>query len=84
MLTAVSIRVARMVNETEKFSKKDKEKRDAINTKNQAQFVVYRTKKQLKELGDKVLGPVKEKVEAKLGEFKDTIFGTQPKLLRMP
>ncbi|KAL0422224.1 UNVERIFIED_CONTAM: Stromal heat shock-related protein, chloroplastic [Sesamum latifolium] len=53
----------------------DKEKRDAIDTKNQADSVVYQTEKQLKELGDKVPGPVKEKVEAKLGELKDAISG---------
>lgn len=64
-----------MVKEAEKFSKEDKEKRDAIDTKNQADSVVYQTEKQLKELGDKVPGPVKEKVEAKLGELKDAISG---------
>ncbi|CAI9786169.1 unnamed protein product [Fraxinus pennsylvanica] len=72
--------VERMVQEAERFAKEDKEKRDAIDTKNQADSVVYQTEKQLKELGDKVPGPVKEKVEAKLGELKDAISGgsTQP------
>ncbi|KAI4298947.1 hypothetical protein L6164_032452 [Bauhinia variegata] len=60
--------VERMVKEAEKFASEDKEKRDGIDTKNQ-------TEKQLKELGDKVPGPVKEKVEAKLGELKDAISG---------
>lgn len=64
-----------MVKEAEKFAKEDKEKRDAIDTKNQADSVVYQTEKQLKELGDKVPGPVKEKVEAKLKELKDAISG---------
>lgn len=64
-----------MVQEAEKFAKEDKERRDAIDTKNQADSVVYQTEKQLKELGDKVPGPVKEKVEAKLGELKDAISG---------
>ncbi|XP_062026670.1 stromal 70 kDa heat shock-related protein, chloroplastic-like [Rosa rugosa] len=67
--------VQRMVNEAEKFAKEDKEKRDAIDTKNQADSVVYQTEKQLKELGDKVPAPVKEKVEAKLGELKEAISG---------
>lgn len=62
-----------MVSEAEKFSKEDKEKRDAIDTKNQADSVVYQTEKQLKELGEKIPGPVKEKVEAKLKELKDAI-----------
>ncbi|KAL1547447.1 70-kilodalton heat shock protein [Salvia divinorum] len=67
--------VERMVSEAEKFAKEDKEKRDAIDTKNQADSVVYQTEKQLNELGDKVPTPVKEKVEAKLGELKDAISG---------
>lgn len=64
-----------MVKEAEKFAKEDKEKRDAIDTKNQAESLVYQTEKQLKELGDKVPAPVKEKVESKLGDLKDAISG---------
>ncbi|PIA44012.1 hypothetical protein AQUCO_01800226v1 [Aquilegia coerulea] len=57
--------VERMVNESEKFAKEDKEKRDAIDTKNQADSI----------LGDKVPAPVKEKIESKLGELKEAISG---------
>nr|POE67981.1 stromal 70 kda heat shock-related protein, chloroplastic [Quercus suber] len=42
----------RMVNEVEWFAKDYKEKRDAIDIKNQAEFVVYQTENQLKELGE--------------------------------
>ncbi|KAK4476822.1 hypothetical protein RD792_015982 [Penstemon davidsonii] len=73
--TLPSDEVQRMVSEAEKFAKEDKEKRDAIDTKNQADSVIYQTEKQLKELGDKVPAPVKEKVEAKLGELKDAVSG---------
>lgn len=71
-----------MVSEAEKFSKEDKERREAIDTKNQADSVVYQTEKQLKELGDKVPGPVKEKVEAKLGELKDAISGDSTQAMK--
>jgi heat shock 70kDa protein 1/2/6/8 len=64
-----------MVEEADKFAKEDKEKRDAIDTKNQADSMIYQTEKQLKELGDKVPAPVKEKVDAKLQELKDAISG---------
>nr|POE95115.1 stromal 70 kda heat shock-related protein, chloroplastic [Quercus suber] len=73
--TLPSDEVDKMVKEAEKFAKEDKEKRDAIDTKNQADSVLYQTEKQLKELGDKVPGPVKEKVEAKVKELKDAISG---------
>jgi len=67
------LQVDTMVQEAERFAKEDKEKRDAIDTKNQADSVVYQTEKQLKELGEKIPGPVKEKVEAKLQELKEKI-----------
>lgn len=67
--------VERMVKEAEKFAKEDKEKRETIDTKNQADSVVYQTEKQLKELGDEVPAAVKEKVEAKLKELKDAVSG---------
>lgn len=64
-----------MVAEAEKYAKEDKEKRDAIDTKNQAESAVYQCEKQLKEVGDKVPSEVKEKVEGKLKELKDAISG---------
>ncbi|KAG6550278.1 hypothetical protein Mapa_008239 [Marchantia paleacea] len=67
--------VERMVKEAEKFGQEDKEKRDQVDTKNQADSIIYQTEKQLKELADKVPVPVKEKVEAKLKELKDAVAG---------
>lgn len=43
-----------MVSEAEKFSEEDKKKREAVDTKNQADSTVYQTEKQIKELADKV------------------------------
>lgn len=62
-----------MVQDAERYAKEDKERREAIDTKNQAESVVYQTEKQLKELGDKAPAEVKEKVESKLNELKDSI-----------
>lgn len=71
-----------MVNEAERFGKEDKERREAVDTRNQADSVVYQTEKQLKELGEKVPAPVKEKVEAKLKELKDAIAGTSTQAIK--
>ena len=46
------MQMQRMVNEAERFAKDYKEKRGVIDTKNQAESVVYQTEKQLKELGE--------------------------------
>lgn len=71
-----------MVQEAEKFAKEDKEKRDAIDTKNQAESVVYQTEKQLKELGEKVPSEVKQKVESKMAELKDAISGGSTQVIK--
>ncbi|KAF3534035.1 hypothetical protein DY000_02038167 [Brassica cretica] len=62
--------VEKMVKEAERFAKDDKEKREAVDTKNKADSVVYKTEKQLKIFGEKIPGEVKEKIEAKLQELK--------------
>jgi hypothetical protein len=48
--------VDRMVNEADRFADEDKAKRKAVETKNNAESMVYQTEKQIKELGDKVGG----------------------------
>lgn len=62
-----------MVREAEEHSKEDKEKREAIDVKNQADSIIYQSEKQLKELGEKIDPAIKAKVEAKLQELKDIV-----------
>jgi chaperone protein DnaK len=71
--TLPSDEVERMVKEAEKFAGEDKERREAVDTRNQAESLAFQTEKQLKELGDKVPADVKSKVEGKLQELKDAI-----------
>ncbi|TRU29098.1 MAG: molecular chaperone DnaK [Microcystis aeruginosa Ma_MB_S_20031200_S102] len=54
--------VERMVNEAESNASADKERRERIERKNQADSLVYQAEKQLAELGDKV--PLSEKNKA--------------------
>jgi hypothetical protein len=46
-----------MVNEADRYGAEDKAKREAVETKNNAESMVYQTEKQVKELGDKVRAP---------------------------
>jgi len=65
--------VESMMKDAEANADADKQKRDAIDTKNSADSMLYQTKKQLTELGDKIPEDVKSKVEAKLGELEEAI-----------
>jgi L1 cell adhesion molecule like protein len=71
--TLSSDEVDRMVDEAEKFAETDKEKREAVDVRNQADSMVYQTEKQLTELADKVPADVKEKVEGKLNDLKASL-----------
>ena len=46
--------IEKMVNDAKKHESEDKEKRDQIDTKNQAEQLIYQTEKQMKELDDKL------------------------------
>merc|ERR1719386_263711 len=65
--------VNRMVNDAEKNAAEDGKKREEVDTRNQADSMVYQTEKQLTELGDKVPAEMKAKVEGNLTELKDAI-----------
>lgn len=54
--------VERMVEEAEKNAAADKEKLEKIDVKNQADSLVYQTKKQLEELGSKISSEDKDKI----------------------
>ncbi|KAK9815742.1 hypothetical protein WJX72_008803 [[Myrmecia] bisecta] len=65
--------VERMVSEAGKFAEEDKKKREAVDTKNQADSMAYQTEKQIKELGDKVPAEVKAKVEQAVATLRESI-----------
>jgi molecular chaperone DnaK len=65
--------VDRMVQEAESNAASDKERREAIDRKNQADSLVYQAEKQLTELGDKVPPADKEKAEGQIKELKEAI-----------
>ncbi len=71
--TLPSNEVDRMVNEAEANAAADKERREKIDRKNQADSLVYQAEKQLKELGDKVPSADQTKAEGLIKDLKDAI-----------
>ncbi len=65
--------VERMVREAEQNATTDKERREKIDLKNQADSLSYQAEKQLAELGDKVSVEDKTKVEGLVKDLRDAI-----------
>jgi len=63
--------VEKMVKDAESNASVDKEKREKIDLKNQAETLAYQAEKQLAELGDKVDAEAKTKVEEKAAKLKE-------------
>ena len=65
--------VDRMVQEAEKNSSADRERRERIDRKNQADSLCYQAEKQIQELGDKVPAADKEKVETLVKNLREAV-----------
>jgi molecular chaperone DnaK len=71
--TLPSDEVERMVREAEANANSDKERRERIDLKNQADSLAYQAEKQISDLGDKVPGAEKTKVEGLVKDLRDAI-----------
>ncbi|MEO0947072.1 MAG: molecular chaperone DnaK [Cyanobacteria bacterium J06641_5] len=65
--------VDRMVKEAEANAAEDKDRREKIDRKNQADALVNSAEKQLSELGDKVSADDKSKAEGLINDLKDAL-----------
>ena len=67
--------VNRMVKDAEENAAADKQKRERIDLRNEADSLAYQAEKQLAELGDKLPAAEKEKVEALNKDLKEALEG---------
>jgi molecular chaperone DnaK len=65
--------VDRMVRDAEVNASTDKDRRDKIDLKNQADSLAYQAEKQLSDLGDKVPAADKEKIDGLVKDLRDAI-----------
>jgi len=63
--------IKRMTREAEEHAKEDEEKKSEIETRNQADSLIYQAEKALKDAGDKVPTDVKGEVEDKIKALKE-------------
>ncbi len=68
--------IQRMVRDAEQHAADDRRRREEAETRNNADTLVHRTEKLLKDEGDKFTGDEKDKVEGALKTLKDALGGS--------
>jgi molecular chaperone DnaK len=74
--------IERMMADAEKFAAEDAARREEAEVRNNADTLVYQTDKLLREQGDKISGPEKEKVEQGLSSLKEALAGSDIEAIR--
>ena len=65
--------IDKMVNEAQAHAEEDKSKKESVETRNQADSMVYSTEKSIKEHGDKLEAKDKENIEKAIEDLKETL-----------
>ena len=67
------VEIDRMVNDAREHASEDRNRRELIEVRNNADSLAYQTEKTLHELGDKVPADEKQNIESKIKELRETI-----------
>ena len=74
--------IDRMVKEAEAHAAEDKEQKESIEVKNNADSLVYQAEKTIKDLGDKADKAQIEKVQAAADKLKEALKGTDNEAIK--
>ena len=67
--------VEKAVKEAEQYASEDKVRREAVDTRNNADQMVYQCEKTIEEMGDKLEANEKADLEAKMNDLKEALKG---------
>ena len=68
--------IDKAVKEAEMYAEEDKKRKEEVDTKNNAENLVYQCEKALTDFGDKVTAEDKAPIEAKCNDLKEALKGT--------
>ena len=74
--------IDRAVRDAEKFADEDKKAKDAVDTKNRADSLIFQSEKTLGEIGDKLPESDKADVNAALAKLKETVKGNDTEAIK--
>lgn len=68
--------IDKAVKEAEQYAAEDKKNKENVETRNQADGLVYNTERTLNELGDKIASDDKAKIQSEIDAVKSALAGT--------
>ncbi len=74
--------VEKAVREAEQFAAEDARRKEEVDTRNQADQMVYQTEKTLEEMGDKLDAGDKASIEGELNKVKEALKGTDTQAIK--
>ncbi len=74
--------IDRAVKEAEKYAEEDKKRKEEVETRNNAESIVYQCEKTLGELGDKLDAGDKSDIEAEIAKVKEALKGTDSEAIK--
>ena len=74
--------IEKAVKDAEAHAEEDKKRKEEIEVRNNAESLVYNSEKTLTELGDKISGEEKAKVEAEIENVKKALEGTDTEAIK--
>ena len=74
--------VEKAVREAEQFAAEDARRKEEVDTRNQADQMVYQTEKTLEEMGDKLDAGDKANIEGELNKVKEALKGTDTQAIK--
>ena len=74
--------IDKAVKEAEKFAEEDKKRKEEIDTRNNADSLVYQCEKSITDLGDKLDAGDKSEIEAKIADVKKALEGTDTEAIK--
>src|SRR5687768_11920868 len=74
--------VDRMVREAQEHADEDRQRREAIETRNQADALAFQAERTLRDLGDKVSSEDKADIEGKITSLRDALKGDDLEAIR--
>ncbi len=74
--------VDKAIADAEKYAAEDKKRRESIETKNNAEQLIYQCEKTITDMGDKLSSEEKAPVEEQITKLKETLKGTDTEAIK--